>query len=131
MRWIRGFWNHEQFWVSRQKRQRDLARRSAVRLCDPVQYLAALAVWLRKVIMAERRISNHRDGVLLAPGNHGMLDRALLQVIEPLVAGNLAFACHCQHLVEVTGVKIADPPAANFARVDQLLECRDGLRQRI
>ena len=65
--------------------------------------------------MAERRIGDHRDAVLLAPRDHRMLDRALLQMIEHLVAGDLALAGNLQHLVEIIGVEIADAPGADFA----------------
>ena len=60
-----------------------------------------------------------------------MLDRAFLQMIEHLVAGDLALAGDRQHLVEIVGIEIADAPAADFAGADQLLERRDRFRQRI
>ena len=39
-----------------------------------------------------------------------MLDGALLQMIEHLVAGDLALAGNRQHLVEIVGIEIADAP---------------------
>ena len=101
--------------LARQKAQRDLTRRSAMALGDGLQHLAGFAARRRKIIVTERRIGDHRDAVLLAPRNHRMLDRAFLQMIEHLVAGDLAFACNVQQFVEIVGVEIADAPAADFA----------------
>ena len=79
-------------------------------LGDRLQHLTRLAVRSRKIIVTERRIGDHRDAVLLAPRNHRVLDRALLQVIQHLIAGDLALAGNRQHLVEIVGVEIADAP---------------------
>ena len=46
----------------------------------------------RKIVVAERRIGDDGDAVPLAPRDHRVLDRALLQMIEHLVAGDLALA---------------------------------------
>ena len=48
--------------------------------------------------------------MLLAPWEHRVFDRAFLQVIEHLVAGDTALAGDRQHLFEVVGVEIADAP---------------------
>ena len=57
-----------------------------------LQHRARLALRSRKIIVTERRIGHHRSAVLPAPRNHRVLDRALLQMIEHLVAGDLALA---------------------------------------
>src|SRR5215813_9620041 len=46
----------------------------------------------------------------LAPGNHRVLDRALLEVIEHLIAGDPALACNRQHLVEIISVEVGHAP---------------------
>ena len=53
--------------------------------------------------MAERRIGDDGDAVLLAPRDHRVLDRALLQMIEHLVAGDLALARDIEQFVEIVG----------------------------
>ena len=42
--------------------------------------------------VAERAVGDHGDAVRLAPGEHRVLDGALLQVVEDLVAGEAALA---------------------------------------
>ena len=80
------------------------------RFGDRLQHLARLAARRRKIIVTERRIGDDRDAVLLAPRDHRVLDGALLQMIEHLVAGDLALAGDRQQFVEIVGVEIADAP---------------------
>ena len=75
-----------------------------------------LLLALRKIVVAERRVGDHRDAMLLAPRDHRVLDRALLQMIEHLIAGDLALAGDGEHFVEIVGVEIADAPAIGFCR---------------
>ena len=91
----------------------------------------ARAVRLGKIIVAERRIRHHRDAVLLAPRDHRVLDRALLQMIEHLVAGDTHCHEHLFQLVEIVDIEIADAPAFDLAGGDQLFEGRNRVRQRI
>ena len=107
--------NREHRSRAREKRQRDLARGCLVRLRNRLQHLAALAARGRKIIMAERRIGDDGDTVLLAPRDHRVLDRALLQMIEHLVAGDLALARDIEQFVEIVSVEIADAPGADFS----------------
>ncbi len=51
--------------------------------------------------LAERRVGNHGAAVLGAPGQHGMLNRALLKVIENLIAGRMAGTGDRGNLVQV------------------------------
>src|SRR6516225_8792852 len=95
-----------------EKAQRDLARR-------------------RKIAVAKRRVGDHRDTMPLAPWNHRMLDGPLIEVIEHLVAGNLAFTGNVENLVEIVGVEIADAPGADFSRALELLERSDRVGKRI
>ena len=59
---------------------------------DGLKNIAARAAWRRKIIVTEWQIHIHRDAVLLAPRDHRMFDGALLQMIERLITGDLAFA---------------------------------------
>ena len=81
--------------------------------------------------MTKRRIGNHGDTVLLAPWYHRMLDRALLQMIEHLIAGDPALARYSEHLVEIIDIEIADAPCADLAGVREFLERRNGFRERV
>ena len=81
--------------------------------------------------MAERRIRDDGDTVLLAPGDDSVLDRALLQMIEHLIAGDLALARDIEQFAEIVAVEIADAPGANFPCADQFVESRDRLLERI
>ena len=72
-----------------------------VRVGDGLQHLAALAARGRKIIMSERRIGDDGDTVLLAPRDDRVLDRALLQMVEHLVAGDLALARDIEQFVEI------------------------------
>ena len=101
--------------IARQEAERDLARRGAMRVGDFLQQLSRLAARRRKIIVAERRIGDHRDAVLLAPRDHRMLDRAFLQMIEHLVAGDPAFAGDRLQFIEIVAVEIADAPASDLS----------------
>src|SRR5579871_6792301 len=82
---IRGLWNRKHRRFAGEERQRDLARRCAVRVGNCPEHLARLALCLRKIVMAKRRIGDHRDLVLLAPRDHRVLEGALFQMIEHLL----------------------------------------------
>src|SRR5258708_16137475 len=95
-------------------------------ICDLLEHLARLAARRGEIIMTERRIGYHGGAMLLAPWHHRVFDRALLQMIEHLVAGDLALARNLEHLIEIVDVKIADAPGADFPLADQFLESWHG-----
>src|SRR4030065_1363603 len=68
-----------------------------------------------------------RDGgrVDLAPGDDGVLDGALLQMIEHLIAGEPARPGGAEGFVELTGVGVADAPEADLAFLNPPLEGAD------
>src|SRR4030066_1838424 len=70
-----------------------------------------------------------RDGgrVDLAPGDDGVLDGALLQMIEHLIAGEPARPGDAEGLIELPGVEVADAPEADLALLNQPLEGADRL----
>src|SRR5438045_5877394 len=125
VRRTRCLWNREQLRITRQKRQRNLVSRCAASFGYTIQHLTALAGRTREIVVAEWRVSHHRDAVLLAPRKHGVLDRALVQVIQHLVAGDLARARHRRDFIEIARIEIADAPTADFPGADQVLEGRD------
>ena len=78
---------------------------------DRLQHPPSRAIGLRKSAdVAERTIGDDGDAVLFAPWDHGMLDRALAQVIEHLIAGGFARPRDLAQLVEIVHVEIADAP---------------------
>ena len=60
--------------------------------------------------MAERRVGHYRNTMLLAPRDHGVFDRAFLQVIQHLVAGNPALTRDRMQVIEIVDIEIADAP---------------------
>src|SRR6478735_2182270 len=87
----------------------------ATRVRNRLQRLAGVTVRRRKIIVAERRIGDDGNAVALAPRDHPVFDRALLQMIEHLVAGDLALARDRQQFAEIVGVEIADAPGGDFS----------------
>src|SRR5690606_8250191 len=73
----------------RQEGERHLPRRRAMRFGDFLQFPAPRRGWSRKVPVAEWAVGDDGDIVARAPGNDGVLDGALLKVVEYLVAGDL------------------------------------------
>ena len=116
---------------ARQEGQRHLSRRRAMRIGDLLQHAAAGRGRAGKPAVAEGAVGDDGDVVLLAPGDDRMLDGALLEMIEHLVAGDLALADDVERLVEIVGVEIADAPGQDLAGLLQLLEGGEGVLQRI
>ena len=54
--------------------------------------------------MTERRIGDDGDVVFGAPRNHRMLDRALLQMVKNLVAGDFSFARDLKEFIQIVGI---------------------------
>src|SRR5882672_6488637 len=88
----RGFWNRKHRRFPGQESESNLAWRRAMRVGNCLQRRARLAARRREIVVAERRIGDHRDAMLLAPWDDSVFDRALLQMIKHLIAGDLAFA---------------------------------------
>ncbi|HVS40173.1 MAG TPA: hypothetical protein VMS17_31735 [Gemmataceae bacterium] len=59
----------------------DLTGRRAARGGDLLEHAAAIGVRAGEVAVAERAVSRHGDAVCLAPGEDGVFDRALAQII--------------------------------------------------
>jgi hypothetical protein len=100
-------------------------------LRDARQHAAACAGRIGEVAAAEGRVAHHRDAVLLAPGQHGVLDGPLVQVVEDLIARDPVRPRDGEGAVEILDVEVADAPGQDLARPAQVLEARDRLRQRV
>ena len=76
------------------------------------EYAALRRLRRREIVVAEWRIGDDRNAVLFAPRNHGVLDRALLEMIEHLIADNALTVrgLHPIDFLEIVGVEIADAP---------------------
>src|ERR1041385_9152997 len=77
---------------------------------------------LAKPAAAERAVRDDGNPVLLAPRDHAVLDRALVEVVEDLVARDLAGAGNRERLVEVVVVEVRHAPRADLALGDELVE---------
>ena len=85
----------------------------------------------RKIVVAERAVGDDGDAVPLAPRDHGVLDRALLQMVEHLVAGDLAGAGDASASSRSSTSKLLTPqerilPAAPASRTRRWSPPADG-----
>ena len=68
--------------------------------------------------------------MLLAPGDDLVLDRPFLEIVEDMVARDVAWTGDMKRLIEIWNVEVADAPCEDLARSDELLEARERLSQR-
>ena len=109
----------------------DLPRRRAVGGGDCRQDPASLAARPGKAPGAERAVGGHGNAVLLAPRDHRVLDRTLLQVIEHLIAGDTAGTRDSPSDLEVGHIKVAQSPGENLPLALELFECRYRVLERV
>ena len=81
--------------------------------------------------MAERAVGDDSHAVLLAPGDDRVLDRALFQMIEDLIAGQTTTADDFQDRFKVGHVKVADTSGEDLPLATEPLERRNRLRERV
>jgi hypothetical protein len=98
-----------------------------VRGGDFLEHAAALRARAWKVPVTERTVGDHSDAVLLTPRDHGVLDRALLQMVENLIADKTTRDLPC--LFKVGDIEIAHTPGENLPLALELLEGRDSVLQ--
>ena len=117
-------------WLAREPSECNLARGCAMLASDLFQDLAAFASRGGKAIgLALRRISDDGDVMGFAPRYDLMLDRALVQMIEHLVAGDMGRDRIGRF--EVCDVEIAQAPGPDLAVAAQGLEGGDRPFQRM
>ena len=85
----------------------------------------------REIAVAERAVGDHGDAVLLAPGEHGVLDGALLQVVEDLVAGDAALAGDLAGPLPGRARRSCSRPRRGSSPRPELLEGGERLLQRV
>jgi hypothetical protein len=83
-----------------------------MRCGDFLKYSAAGGVWARKLTMTERAISDNCNIVLDTPWEHSVFNRALLQVIEDLIADERI--CDAPSFFQVGLVEVADAPGEDL-----------------
>jgi len=110
--------------------QRNLPRRRATGRRDGRQHATALRARPREGAGAERTVGHDGHAVLHAPGDDGVLDGALLKMVEDLIARD-ARAGQLPDGLELGDIEVADTPAANLAVAPQLLEGLHGALQRM
>jgi hypothetical protein len=122
---IRRFGDGEQARATRQKGECHLARRRAQALGHLAERCAARAARRKLAMLSVRRVADDRHVVRLAPRENGVLDTALFQVIEHLIAGDATRAGDLERPLQLVFVEVTHAPSARLARLHQLLERRD------
>jgi len=100
-----------------------------MRLRYLLEYAPSHGPRTREIIMTERAVSDHGDAMLFAPGDHGVLDRALPQMVEDLVASKMPVPGNPSDRVEFTHVEVADTPGQDLPITLELLEGGNRLLQ--
>jgi hypothetical protein len=68
-----------------------------------------------KIAVAERTVSRDDDLMLFAPWDDRVFDSALLQMIQKLVADNMAIADHTMGVFQVSDIEIAHAPKTDLS----------------
>src|SRR5882724_252077 len=98
---------------------------------DLRQHPAAPAARAREAARAEGAVAHHGDAPGDAPRDNRVLDRALLEVIEDLVARDALGAGERGRALQLLDAEVADAPGVDLPLAPELLEGRDGVRQRV
>src|SRR6267142_3663829 len=85
----------------------------------------------REVPVTERAVGDHGDAMPLAPPEHGVLDRALFQVVQDLIARERALAGDRAGLIEIGRVEVAHAPREDLSLALKLLERGERVFQRV
>ena len=106
----RCFGDREEGWTPRQEPERDLARRRVVRDGNFLQRAASGGVPAGEAAVTEWGVADQGDVMILAPRQHCVLDRALLQMVERLIADETAFAGELPSFFQVGHIEVAHAP---------------------
>src|SRR6185503_2976486 len=98
---------------------------------DFLQHAAAGRSGSREGSGPERAVADDRHAMRLAPRNHVVLDGALAQMVEDLIAGHASVAGDLARLLEVGDVEVAHTPRADFPVARELLEGCDRVLERV
>jgi hypothetical protein len=109
--------------VANEEAKCHLARLGAVIGRDCRQYLPGRRMRIGEAAMAERAVGDGRHAVLLAPGQHRMLDRALLQIVEDLIARDPALTARAPRRLRSGTSKLLTPQDRIFPCSQNLPDC--------
>lgn len=123
--------NGKEFRSSHQEPERNLPNGRLVSVRDLLQHAATGSARCRKLPMTKRAVGDHGDIVPLTPGNNGMLNRTLLQMVENLIASEVTLASDLNHSLKVRHIEVADAPGRDFPGVFELLKGGDCFPQRV
>src|SRR5687767_14996040 len=123
---VGGLWDGKAGSTPDEECERDLARGRAAGIGDLGEDSGR-----QKLPRAEGAVGYDRDAVLLTVRNDGVLDGPLLEVVEDLVADHLALSGDLERVREPLLVEVAHAPGADLARVPQLFERGERVRQRV
>src|SRR5437667_1432139 len=98
---------------------------------DLRQHLAAPTARAREATRAERAVAHHGDAARNAPRDHRVLDRALIEVVEYLVARDALGPGERGRALQLLDAEVADAPGADLPLAPEPREGRDGFRQRV
>ena len=96
---------------------------------DLLEYAAASRAWARKVAMTKRAIGDNGNIVFHTPWEHSVFNRALLKVIEDLIANERI--CDAPSLYQVGLIEVAHAPGENLPLALELLKCSNRVFQRL
>jgi hypothetical protein len=123
--------DREQCGRPHQKSERDLTWSRRVRGGDLLKHAIAVGARPWKAPVSERTVGNDCDAVPLAPRDHSVLYRALLQVVKNLVADQSVPAGNFPCFFKIGHIEVAYAPGENFSLALKLLESRERSLQRM
>jgi hypothetical protein len=127
--WSGRLWNSKERRLAYQEPERNLARSGVMGVGDSFQHAAALWVDVRKVPMAERAITDNCGVMPFTPWENKMFNRALLKMVENLVAGETALIGDLLRFSKVGHIEVAHAPGEDLSLALKLLKRRNGVLQ--
>jgi hypothetical protein len=100
-----------------------------MRCGDFLEYTAASRAWARKVTMTKRAIGDDGNIVLYTPREHSVFNRALLQMIEDLIANERI--CDAPSFCQIDLIEVTDAPGKNLPLILKLLKRSDRVFKRL
>ena len=111
------FWDGEDRLPAQEESERHLARRGVVGFGDLPQQSASGGSRVGKPAMAEGAVRHQGGTVALTPWQNGVLDSALLEMIQDLVAHRAFPTRHGFELYQIGHVEIGSRPKPGFSRL--------------
>src|SRR5262245_20020316 len=103
--------NREKGRPAHEVRECDLMRRGAVARRDRGENSTGRSLGIRQAALREGAVTHHSDAVLLARGDDTVLDGALAEMVEDLVAGDAPTSGRTDRLLQALLIEVADAVA--------------------